>query len=215
MKKQLLAAATFAALLAMPLASQAADAGDWSVRVAGDSIHWANQSDAFSALSLNFPSGAVQLADKIIPEFDINYTVTPNIVAQLVLTYPQTATVNLGGPAAGANLGTFKFLPPSLVAQYHFLPGQSLDPYVGAGVNFTWVTSVHLSVAGNALDLKKSSFGLVANVGADYNVDKKWFVNADLKYINPLQSDVSVGGTKLTTAKLNPTLFSLGVGYHF
>jgi outer membrane protein len=214
-KSSLLAAASLVAAATVPSLALA-QSTPWSVRLAGTEVHMADQSDAFSALGLNFPSGAVHVGNKLIPEFDINYAFTPNIVAQLVLTYPQTANVTLGGPTQGASLGTFKFLPPTLVAQYHFLPGQAFDPYVGAGINYTWITSVHLGVAGVPLDLKKSSFGAALNVGGDFKIDKAWFVNADVKYINPLQSDVLLpDGSKLTTAKLNPLLYSLGVGYRF
>jgi len=193
----------------------AAQETPWSVRVGVGELHMANKSDAFTALNLNFPADAVHVNNKAIPEVDVYYTFNPNIVAQLVLTVPQSQEVKLGGPTNDASLGTFKHLPPSLVAQYHFLPGTQFDPYVGLGVNFTWITSVNLSVAGVPLDLKKTSFGAVLDVGGDFNVDKRWFVNLDFKLINPLQSDVSAGGTKLTTAKLNPYLYSLGVGYHF
>jgi outer membrane protein len=212
-QKFAIAAALVAAAVVPGLAG--AQETPWSVRVGLTELHMANKSDAFTALGLNFPADSVHVNNKAIPEFDIYYTYSPNIVAQLVLTVPQKQEVTLYGPTNGADLGSFKHLPPSLVAQYHFLPGQQLDPYVGVGVNFTWISSVHLSVAGNQLDLKKSSFGAVLDIGGDFNVDKRWFVNADIKLITPLQSDVSVGGTKLTTAKLDPILYSLGVGYHF
>ncbi len=199
-------------LLAGPAHAQSTP---WSVRLGITELHMANHSDAFSALGLNFPADAVHVNNKAIPEIDVYYTFTPNIVAQLVLTVPQKQEVTLGGPTNGADLGSFKHLPPSLVAQYHFLPGQQFDPYVGAGLNFTWISSVNLNVAGVPLDLKKSSFGAVLDLGCDWNVDKRWFVNADVKWIDPLQSDLSAGGTTLTTVKLNPFLYSLGVGYHF
>jgi outer membrane protein len=212
---RLAAAAGVVAGLASVSGVVAAQETPWSVRVGAIDLHPANKSDAFSALGLNFPSDAVHVNNKVIPEVDVFYTFTPNIVAELVLTYPQKQEVTLGGPTNGADLGSFKHLPPSLLAQYHFLPGQTFDAYVGAGVNFTWISSVHLSVAGDQLDLKKTSFGVALEVGGDYNIDKRWFVDANVKLITPLQSDVSVGGTKLTTAKLDPLLYSLGVGYHF
>lgn len=217
MKKiSLLAGATaFAALALVPNAASA-QSTPWSVRLGATEIRMASQSDAFTALGLDFPSDAVDVGNKAIPEIDVYYSFTPNIVAQLVLTYPQIADVTLGGPTKGASLGTFKFLPPTLVGQYHFLPGQMFDPYAGVGVNFTWITSVNLGVAGVPLDLKKTSFGAALNVGGDLNLDKNWFLNADIKYINPLQSDVLLpSGSTLTTVKVNPTLYSLGVGYHF
>jgi outer membrane protein len=180
----------------------------WAVRLGVLDLHPANKSDGGGPLDL--PSDAVHVNDKAFPELDIYYAFTPNIVAQLVLTYPQKQEVTL----EGTDIGSFKHLPPSLVAQYHFLPGQTLDPYVGAGVNFTWISSVHL--LNGAADLQKTSFGGVLDVGGDYNIDKRWFLNADVKYVVPLQSDVSVVGVgKVTTAKLDPLLYGIGVGYRF
>jgi outer membrane protein len=198
------AAVALVGLAAVSGVASAQDTG-WSVRVGALDLHPANKSDAFGAV----PSDAIHVNNKIFPEFDVLYAFTPNIVAELVLTYPQKQEVTL----EGTDIGSFKHLPPSLVAQYHFLPGQFFDPYVGAGANFTWITSVHL--LNGAADLKKTSFGGVLDIGGDFNVDKRWYVNADIKYITPLQSDVSVGGTKVTTAKLDPFLYGIGVGYRF
>lgn len=214
-RKQLLAALAAAVTLAAGPAAVRAQETPWSVRVGGTFLDMANKSGAFPALGADFPSDAVHVNNKWIPELDVYYAFTPNWVAQLVLTYPQEQEVTLGGPANNLDLGSFKHLPPSLVAQYHFLPGQQFDPYVGVGVNFTWITSVNLSVAGVPLDLKRTSWGSVLNIGGDYNLDKHWFLNADVKYIYPLQSDVTVNGNELTNVKLNPYLFSVGVGYHF
>jgi outer membrane protein len=201
------AAVALVGLAAVSGAASAQDTG-WAVRLGVLDLHPANKSDGGGPLGL--PSDALHVNNKVFPEFDVYYAFTPNIVAELVLTYPQKQEVTLGG----ADIGSFKHLPPSLVAQYHFLPGQVLDPYVGAGVNFTWISSVHL--LNGAADLQKTSFGGVLDIGGDYNIDKRWFVNADVKYIVPLQSDVSVTGVgKVTTAKLDPFLYGIGVGYRF
>ena len=193
-------------LVAVPGAASAQDSG-WSVRLGVLDLQPANKSDGGGPL--NLPADVVHINSKVMPEFDIFYAFTPNIVTELVLVLPQKQEVTL----EGTDIGSFKHLPPSLVAQYHFLPGQQFDPYLGAGVNVTWITSVHL--LDGAGDLKKTSFGGVLDVGSDYNVDKRWFVNADVKYVIPLQSDVSVLGTKVTTAKLDPFLYGIGVGYRF
>ncbi len=197
-----------AGLAAVSGAAAAQDTG-WAVRLGVLDLQPANKSDGGGPLGL--PADVVHVNSKVMPEFDILYTFTPHIVAELVLVLPQKQEVTL----AGTDIGSFKHLPPSLVAQYHFLPGQTFDPYVGAGANFTWISSVHLSAGPTQLDLKKTSFGGVLDVGCDFNVDKRWYVNADVKYIAPLQSDVSAGGTKLTTAKLDPFLYGIGVGYRF
>lgn len=208
-----IATAALLSLAALPLASMA-QSTPWSVRLGATALHMANKSDPISALSV--PADAIHVDNKTIPEFDINYTITPNWVADLVLTVPQTANASITGVGS---IGTFKFLPPTLLAQYHFMPSDAFDPYVGAGVNFTWITSVNMGVGSSIpLDLKKTSFGAAVELGANYNVDKQWYVNADFKYISPLQSDVSTtyGGLgKISVAKLDPYLFSIGVGYRF
>jgi len=182
----------------------------WSVRIGALDLQPANKSDSIPALGV--PADSIHINNKAFPELDVFYTFTPNIVAELVLTYPQRQEVTL----SGAGIGTFKHLPPSLVGQYHFLPGQQFDPYVGVGVNFTWITSVHLNVPGvGPLDLTKTSFGAALDVGGDVNLTRQWFVNVDIKYITPLQSDLSAGGTKVSTVTVDPFLFSLGVGYRF
>ena len=200
------AAVAILGLAALSGVASAQDTG-WSVRLGVLDLQPANKSDGGGPLGL--PADAVHINSKVMPEFDIFYTFTPNIVAELVLVLPQKQEVTLGG----TDIGSFKHLPPSLVAQYHFLPGQQFDPYLGAGVNFTWISSVHL--LNGAGDLKKTSVGAALDVGCDFNVDKRWYVNANIKYVNPLQTDVTLNGAKVTTVKVDPYLYSLGVGYHF
>ena len=60
----------------------------------------------------------MHVSSKTIPEIDISYFFTPNIAAELILTYPQKHDVTLDGN----NIGTFKHLPPTLSLQYHFMP---------------------------------------------------------------------------------------------
>jgi outer membrane protein len=200
-----LAALALAGAVALPLQVHAQDTG-WSVRLGVTDLQPANESN--SGGPLNLPSNAVHVSKKVLPELDIYYGFTPNIVGELVLTYPQKHEVTVEGTDAGS----FKELPPTLLVLYHFLPGQQFDPYVGIGLNFTWITSVNLG----PVDLKKTSFGAAFDIGGDFNLDKRWFLNADIKYITPLQTDASVSGVgTITTVKVNPILYSLGVGYHF
>ena len=180
-----------------------ADDSEWAVRLGVTQLTPANKSDAFGAVAAD----AIHVSKKTLPEFDIFYTFTPNIVAEVVLTVPQKHDVTLNG----TSLGYFKELPPTFLAQYHFLPGTQFDPYVGGGLNFTWINPVHLS---GGLDLKKSSFGPAVQLGVDSNIDKSWYVNLDFKYIM-IRTDVLAAGTKLTTVRVDPTLVSLGVGYRF
>lgn len=154
------------------------------------------------------PDIDVSVSTKTIPEVDISYFFTPNWAAELVLTYPQKHDVSL----SGTKVGTFKHLPPTLTVQYHFTPEAKFSPYLGAGVNYTRISQVDL--AGGAADLEKDSFGFALQAGVDYKLDKNWSLNLDVKKVQ-IRSDLSIGGTKISTVKVDPWLIGVGVGYRF
>lgn len=201
-----------AAISALTLAPVTTNASPWTARLRGTYLDMANKSDAFSALGTNFGANAVHVNSKWIPEFDITYTFTEHFSTELVLTVPQSQDVTLVGVG---KLGTFKHLPPALTAQYQFAPSASIRPYVGAGINYTLIYDTDLKVAGVPLGLENGSLGIVGQAGCNIAVDRAWSLNLDAKYVT-LSSDVSVkGGPRLTTAKLNPWLLSLGFGMRF
>ena len=146
---------------------------------------------------------AIHVSEKTIPEVDISYFFTPNLAAELVLTYPQKHDVTLNG----ANIGSFKHLPPTLSVQYHFMPEAQFSPYLGAGVNYTRISQVDL--LGGAADLDKNSFGLSLQAGVDFKLDKNWSLNLDVKKVQ-IRSDLSVAGTKVSTVKVDPWLVEIG-----
>ncbi|MBI1396789.1 MAG: outer membrane beta-barrel protein [Betaproteobacteria bacterium] len=188
-----------------------ADEGSWMVRARVVRLQMANKSDAIPSLSV--PADAIEVNDKTIPELDISYFFTKNIAAELILSYPQKQDVTL----SGTKIGTFKHLPPTLTAQYHFLPDGMVRPYVGAGINYTRISSVSLNVPGvGALDLDSSSVGGALQVGVDVRLAENLFLNVDLKkiYIN---SDVKLAatGAKVSTVKLDPVAIGVGIGYRF
>jgi outer membrane protein len=71
-----------------------------------------------------------------------------------------------------------------------------------------------VKLAGGALDLDSSSVGLAAQAGVDFQIDKNWLINVDVKYVQ-IKSDVKAGGVKVTTVKVDPMLYGVGVGYRF
>ena len=149
------------------------------------------------------------VSSKTIPEVDISYFFSPNIAAELILTYPQKHDVALGG----GNIGSFKHLPPTLLAQYHFLPAGTLDPYLGVGLNYTRISSVNLQAVNGTLE--NHSFGVALQAGLDYKIDQNWSLNLDVKKIR-IRSDLTVlGGVNGGTVKVDPLLVGVGVGYRF
>ena len=201
-----------AVILAAATAAFSAEAGTFSARIRATYLSMANGSDAFTALNINFASGAVHVNSKLIPEVDLNYNFTQQFAAELVLTIPQTQDVTLAGVG---KLGTFKHLPPTLLAQYKFMaPNEAFQPYVGFGLNYTLIWGTSLSVASIPLALEHNSIGFAAQAGFDYDLGGGHFLNLDIKKVN-IESDVKIAGNRLTTAKLNPWLFSIGYGWKF
>lgn len=201
MNKIRMIAAAATAALAFSALSAHADEGPWLVRARAVHLNSANDDGTGLGLSIN---------DKWIPEVDVSYFFTPNIAAELILTYPQKQTVH--SDALGQDIGTLKHLPPTLTVQYHFIPTGTVRPYVGAGINYTRFSSVHL--ANGAATIDKDSWGLAAQAGVDIQVAKNTYLNFDVKKVQ-ISTDVSLSGSKLGTFKIDPWLLGVGVGYRF
>ena len=203
--KKLVLALSLAAVGLTATQAMAAEQSPWQVRARVVNISPANGSDAIPGLAA---ADAITVSNKTIPEVDINYYFTPNLSAELILTYPQKHDVALNS----ANIGSFKHLPPTLTAKYHFMPEAQMSPYVGAGVNYTRISDVNL--LNGAGDLEKSSIGFALQAGVDFKLDKNWSLNLDVKKVQ-IRSDVLVGGTKVSAVKVDPWLVGVGVGYRF
>ena len=54
---------------------------------------------------------------------------------------------------------------------------------------------------------------MAAQLGADIKISERWFMNADIRYID-IKSKVSLNGERIGTAKIN-WVATLGVGYRF
>jgi outer membrane protein len=210
MKKILLAASVFAlsATTATTVFAQNTSADDaqspWLLRVRAVHIDSANKDSTPLNLSLS---------NKTIPEVDVSYFFTPNVAAELMVTYPQKHDLR----SNGAKIGTLKHLPPTLLAQYHFTQFGKFKPYVGAGVNYTRFSGVNFDpavVAALNPSIKKNSFGLALQAGFDYALDKNWSLNLDVKKVQ-IKTDVRSAGTKVGSFKADPLLVGVGVGYRF
>ncbi len=201
MNKTCLALAAVAALVATPLASAQNAAGDLVMRARVVHLDPANKD--------SIPGLDVGINSKVLPEVDFTYFISPNLAAELILTYPQKQDVKAGG----TKIGTLKHLPPTLTLQYHFtdLGLGALKPYVGAGLNYTRFSNVDLPAG---LSIDKNSFGGALQIGTDFAIDKNWSVNLDVKKVW-IRTDLSAAGTTLGKIKVDPVLVGVGVGYKF
>ena len=201
MKKQAIAIA----LLSLLGAHAAAEESPWMVRVRAIHLSPADKSDPVGGTGA---ADRIHVSSKTIPDVDISYFFSPNFSAELVLTYPQKHDVTLDGN----KIGSFKHVPPTLLAQYRFDTGSAISPYIGAGINYTNISSVNLlNGAGN---LEHKSWGPALQAGVDFKIDRNWSFNLDVKKVQ-IRSDVFVSGAKASAVKVDPVLLGVGLGYRF
>jgi outer membrane protein len=187
-------------LSAACLTVAASAASPWSVRLGATYLQ---TTDGSSNKAVQ-----VDIEDKLIPELDVSYAFNAHWSADLVLTIPQEHEVKVNG----TKVGTFKHLPPTLLAKYNFSPIGGFTPYLGAGVNFTLIFDDNL--LGGFAKLDNYSVGPAGQAGFDYKLNEHWSLNVDIKRVM-LRTDVKVGPATLTEARLDPWLYSLGLRYQF
>ncbi len=213
------AAASLIAAAFCPIAYAEGDlppaTGNWMVRLRAVNLTAANKSDAIPALAV--PDDAIHINNKAFPELDISYFFTPNLAAELILTYPQQQDVTVMQSALGrpTKIGSFRHLPPILTLQYHFRPESRFKPYLGAGLNYTRISSVDLQVPGvGPLDLSRNSFGPALQAGFDYRLTDRLYFNVDIKK-TWISADVKLAGQTISKVRVDPWLVGVGLGYRF
>jgi len=199
MKKQIVVAACLAAGVVTGAWAQTAGEGVWMVRARAVNLDMSNKDSTGLGLAVN---------SKTIPEVDVSYFYTPNFALELVLTVPQEQRVY----SNGALIGTFKHLPPTLLAQYHFTGLEGYKPYVGVGINYTDISNV--SLLGGTATLDHDSWGGALQAGVDIPLDRNWSINFDLKKVY-IRSHVHVDGVDKGTLRLDPVMAGVGIGYRF
>ena len=198
MKKAIIAAA----VAALAAGSVAAQESPWLVRARAVHLNFANDnSTPVTGLSVN---------NKTIPEVDVSYFFNKNVATELILTVPQSQTVY---DTASGDIGSFKHLPPTLTLQYHFTNFNGFKPYVGAGVNYTRISTVN--IANGAYTLDNHSYGAAYQFGVDIPLDKQWSLNVDYKKVYLKSNVYGSNGVSAGTLKLDPGLLGVGVGYRF
>ncbi len=198
-----LALASLTSLTAVSAQAAGNDAGNWLVRARATHLDSANKDSTDLGLSID---------NKMLPEVDISYFFTPNVAAELILTVPQKQTVHSSVVGGGSDIGTFKHLPPTLTVQYHFTGLPGVRPYVGAGVNYTNLSEV--KILNGAVNLKRNSYGLAAQIGVDVPLGGGWLLNVDVKKVQ-IGTRVYLSGVDKGSFKVDPLLVSVGAGLRF
>lgn len=153
------------------------------------------------------PVTGVDVEDKLAPDIDLSWFFSKNLAVELLLTIPQSHEVTLNG----SSLGEAEHLPPTVLMQYHLPVNPRFQPYVGAGINYTFFTDRKLD---GGLELESGSFGPALQAGFEVPLDNGWFLNLDVKKIW-IDADVSSSGGFVTHVEINPLVLGAGAGWRF
>ncbi|MFP6850020.1 MAG: OmpW family outer membrane protein [Pseudomonas sp.] len=228
MRTSLFTASLLALAIAAPLA-QAHQAGDIIVRAGAITVdpHESSSDIWVGALSQDVAGTKATLDSDTQLGLNFAYMLTSNIGIELLAATPFSHNVGVKGMPGGfsglnGKLGELKHLPPTLSVVYYPLDGSSaFQPYVGAGINYTWFFDTKLSSGAedkgfSGLDMK-DSWGLAAQVGMDYMLTDNIMVNAQLRYIDiDTTGTTSYGGKKVKVdVDVDPLVYMVGIGYKF
>lgn len=157
--------------------------------------------------------GHARVTSAVTPEVDLSYFIMPNLAAEIIAaTCQHKVTAKL--PGSKIKAGSVWLLPPTLTLQYHFMPQNCVDPYVGGGVNYTFF---YKEKPGPVLKnvSYKDRFGLALQAGVDVKIIESWYFNVDVKKIWLKTKASFLNKTVIANVRLDPWLFGAGIGYRF
>ncbi len=234
MRTTLFATSVLALAIAAP-SVQAHQAGDIIVRAGAITVQtYENTSgvkgDRGALATLGNLEGKATLDSNTQLGLNFAYMVTDHWGVELLAATPFSHDVGIKGTGASTGtgdvdgkLGSLKHLPPTLSAVYYPMDASSaFQPYVGAGINYTWffdesVSSSAKTAGFDSLSVK-NSWGWAAQVGADYMMTDKIMINGQVRYID-IDTTAYASHSTLGRAKVNvdvkPFVYMVGIGYKF
>jgi outer membrane protein len=131
------------------------------------------------------------------------FYVMPAIGIEAGASY-QRVTGSLRVQGTGAiDLGSLKMIPLSLVAQYHFMRGKTVDPWVGAGGSYTIfknLSSTDLDTAGLGTIEVKDRAAFLVNAGVDVRLTSSvgFVLDGRYTFLRPTSRGASGADQQLT-----------------
>ena len=224
MKKQSIASALVATVaLCGAGAAQAQAAGDVMVKLGWNKIMPKVRSSDLTAPSL--PDSKIDIKSASALFFTATYMITNDISVEALGGLPYKHDIVGAGAVAGVGkIGSIHQISPTVLLQYRFLAADGpFRPYVGAGPTFAKFYGSKGSAALTAVTNPggpgtiiggDTEWGGTIEAGANYKIDKHWFVDAAiLKTFINTKATLSTGQS--TSARLNPVAINASIGYTF
>jgi outer membrane protein len=184
--------------------AHAADTGSWVVHFGAHVVDPKSDNGQLAGMKASIGSDTQ-------PTISAEYFFTPSLSAEVLAALPFKHTIRLDGQ----KVATTKQLPPTIGINYHFMPDAKISPFVGAGVNYTRFFNTRGTGVLDGASVKiDNSWGPAAHAGVDVQLAPRWLFTADIRWIG-ISGDVHVNGTKVGTAKVDPWVYGVSVGYRF
>ncbi|MBU3020184.1 OmpW family outer membrane protein [Aestuariibacter sp. A3R04] len=224
MKKTTLATVILATLVTAPVV-QAYEKGDWVVRGGFTTVA---PDDESSNIFVGESDLGVDLTVDSNTQLGLNvaYFITDNINIEVLAATPFTHDVDFGVEdplGSGTQLGEVTHLPPTITVNYYFNdPAAAFQPYVGAGLNYTFIYDEAFTSANDDAGLTDlsldNSFGVSAQFGADFMIDEKWHINGSVRWIDiDTEATFKLNGAEGEVAdiQIDPWVYTISIGYTF
>ena len=224
MKKNIVASAVLAAVaLCGASAAQAQAAGQYMVKLGWNKIMPKVDSGNLSAPA--FPESKIDIRSAQSAIVTLTYMYTDNFSIELFGGLPYKHTIVGAGAVSGVGkIGSVHQISPTLLFQYRFLQADStFRPYLGAGPTFARFYKSEGSAALTGVTNPggpptriggDTSWGGSIEAGANYKIDKHWFLDAAvLKTFIKTNAPLSTGQDLKAT--LNPVSINVSIGYTF
>ncbi len=154
------------------------------------------------------------------------YFITDRVNVEVLAATPFTHDVNfaIDNPlGTGNQLGEVTHLPPTVTVNYYFNdPSSVFQPYVGAGLNYTFIYDEQFTGANEEAGLSDlsldNSFGLAAQAGIDYQLSERWFLNAAVRWIDiDTEASFNLSDTRgsVRSIEIDPFVYAISLGYRF
>nr|WP_252731953.1 OmpW family outer membrane protein [Paraglaciecola arctica] len=143
----------------------------------------------------------------------LSYMLTDSIGIEGLFSLPIEADIKVSGGiplvTGSDSFGTVDYLPSMVLLKYYPLSnGSQFQPYIAAGINYTFFfnertsEAINSSATGTSNVSVDNNFGYVAKMGLDYQVNDKWLLSASYIFVN-LKSDASVSTANIGDIQIN------------
>lgn len=193
-------------LLALVAPSLWAADGNWRFTVGAHNVDPTSDNGTLAGGALDLTIG-----NSWRPTITGEYMFNDNLGLEVLAALPFKHDIKLNG----ADAGDVTHLPPTVSLQYHFNAGEKVSPYLGLGLNFTWIYDENSDGPIDGTDLSlDNSFGLAAHAGIDFAMQNDWFFGVDARWMD-IDADVSVNGADVGTANIDPLVYGFYFGKRF